>query len=205
MFHGFFWLPLPGCNHPFTRHSNHPISTCQAGPVPFHSIILLQEKEGDRVKVIPFLKEALCESLYHCHSLLPPPTPIETWTHRLRRHFTSTQLQVVTQAKAQLEWKLLLKLEELAKNHENQWARNTEQVDTTLREILSQMSQADWVRLLPWFLCATAHPGTGPLHYVSEALTTVMQPKADAPVDDTTLEFKGSLCFSIHEQSSALS
>ena len=37
-----------------------------------------------------------------------------------------------------------------------------------------------------------AHPGTGPICSVSEALTTVAQPRADASEDDTTLGFKGS-------------
>ena len=82
------------------------------------------------------------------------------------------QLQAVNQVKAQLEeWGLVLELEGLTKNHEDQWpirtqeqedqqtrmvqkqevqwARMAEQVDTTFREVLSQMIQANSVRLLP--------------------------------------------------------
>ena len=84
---------------------------------------------------------------------------------------TLRQLQEVTQAKAQLEWRLALELEGLAKNYEDQWEglaksyedlqfrmvwgqedkwfRMAEQIDTTFREVLSQLSQANSVRLLP--------------------------------------------------------
>ena len=79
------------------------------------------------------------------------------------------QLQMVTQAKSQLEWELLLKWEELAQKQEDQWAwkakkqedqwarmakkqedrwaRMAEQGDTTFRQVLSQVSQANSVRL----------------------------------------------------------
>ena len=67
-----------------------------------------------------------------------------------------------------------------------------EQMDTTFREVLSQMSQANSVRLLPWFLPTTAKSSAGPVHSVSEALTTIMQPRADTPMDDTTPELKGT-------------
>ena len=66
------------------------------------------------------------------------------------------------------------------------------QMDTTIREVLSQMSQANSVRILPWFLSATAKSGAGPTCSVSEALTTIMQPRVDAPMDNTTPEFKGT-------------
>ena len=77
------------------------------------------------------------------------------------------QLQEVTQAKTQFEHMLALKLEGLAKNYEDkqfrmvqrqedQKTRMAEQMDTTFREVLSQMSQADVVRPLPWFLSAAA-------------------------------------------------
>ena len=67
-----------------------------------------------------------------------------------------------------------------------------EQVDTTFREVLSQMSQADLVRLLPWFLSATANPSAGPICSISEAFTTFMQSRADVPADNTTPGFEGS-------------
>ena len=37
------------------------------------------------------------------------------------------QLQAVTQAKAQLEWKLVLEWDGLTKNHKDQWAEMTEE------------------------------------------------------------------------------
>ena len=109
---------------------------------------------------------------------------------------------MVTQAKSQLEWELLLEWEELAqtqvdqwvrmaKKYEDQWTRMAEQGDTTFREVLSQVSQANLVRLLPWFLFTAANPGAVPIYYMSETLTTVVQPGADASVD-TTPEFKSS-------------
>ena len=48
-----------------------------------------------------------------------------------------------------------------------------EQMDTTFRKVLSQVSQADLVRLLPWFLSVTAKSGAGPTCSVSEALTSI--------------------------------
>ena len=98
--------------------------------------------------------------------------------------YVGSQAELVIQARAQVQW-------ELAQNQEDQQAKMAEQVDTTFREVPSQMSQADSVRLLPWFLSTTANPSTGAICSVSEALTTVMQPKADAPTYDTTLEFEG--------------
>ena len=46
-------------------------------------------------------------------------------------------------------------------------------MDTTFREVLSQMSQTDSVRLLLWFLSAAAMSGAGPTCSVSEVLTSV--------------------------------
>ena len=80
----------------------------------------------------------------------------------------------------------------MVQKQEVQWARMAEQVDTTFREVLFQMSQANSVRLLPWFLSATASSSAGLSCSVSETLTTVMQPKVDAPMDDTTPEFQGT-------------
>ena len=105
---------------------------------------------------------------------------------------TLRQLQEVIQAKAQPEWRLALELEGLAKNNkaqqfrmaqrqEDQWTGKAEQMDTTFREVLSQMSQADLVKFLPWFLSATAKYATGPTCSVSEALTSI-----------TTSELKGT-------------
>ena len=54
------------------------------------------------------------------------------------------------------------------------------------------MSQANSLRLLLWFLSATASSGAGTTCSVSEALTTIMQPRADAPMDNTIPEFQGT-------------
>ena len=56
-------------------------------------------------------------------------------------------------------------------------------MDTTFREVLSQLSQADLVRLLPCFPSASAKPSMDITHMVSETLTTVMQQRVDAPMD----------------------
>ena len=66
------------------------------------------------------------------------------------------------------------------------------QIDTTFREVLSQLSQADSVRLLPWFLSAAAKSNVVPACSMSEALTTAMQPRADTPMDDTNPELEGT-------------
>ena len=178
-------------------------------PVPAAQVLL------HRLTVIPFPKEALYESSFEDHHLsslvllsVPATSSHTNWDEdsqtkeALGCSVALRQLQMVTQAKSQPEWELLLKQEELApkqedqqarmaKKQENQWARMAEQGDTTFREVLSQVSQANLVRLLPWFLFTTASPGAVPLCSVSETLTTIMQSGADAPVD-TTPEFKGS-------------
>ena len=68
-----------------------------------------------------------------------------------------------------------------------------EQVDTTFREVLYQMSQVNLVRLLPWVLFTVANPITGPVCSMSEALASDMQPIVDAPAGDTNPVFEGSL------------
>ena len=80
----------------------------------------------------------------------------------------------------------------MIQKEEDQWARMAEQVNTTIREVLPQMSQADLVRLLPWFLSIVASSSAGPKCSVSEALAAIMQPRADAPMEDTTPEFEGT-------------
>ena len=95
------------------------------------------------------------------------------------------QLQEAIQAEAQLEWGLALEVDGLTKSYEDQWfrmvqkqedqwTRMVEQMDTTFREVLSQMSQANLVKLLWWFLSATAKSGAGPTHSVNEALTAII-------------------------------
>ena len=44
----------------------------------------------------------------------------------------------------------------------------------------------------PWVLSAAANSSGSPICSVSEALTTVVQPRADAPTDDTTPAFEGT-------------
>ena len=46
-----------------------------------------------------------------------------------------------------------------------------EQIDNTFREVISQMSQANLVTLLPWFL---------------------MHPRVDTPMDNTTWNLGGT-------------
>ena len=98
------------------------------------------------------------------------------------------QLQEATQVKAKLEWGLALKLEGLTKNYEDQWLRRAQkkedqwtrmvqQMHTTLREVLSQKSQINSVRLFPWFLSIDAMPSAGPACSVSEALTAISTPE----------------------------
>ena len=147
------------------------------------------------------------EEEYHLIPPLPLSVPVIS-SHWNRDGSTQTketlssshalrQLQEGTQAKAQLEWRLALELEGLAKNYEDQWeglaksfenqwfrlvqgqedqwSRMAEQMDTTSRGVLSQLSQANSVRLLPWFLSTAAQSGAGPICSVSKALTSELQ------------------------------
>ena len=45
---------------------------------------------------------------------------------------------------------------------------------------LSQLGQTKPVRLIPWCISTTANPDVIPIHHLSEALTTAMQPGVDA-------------------------
>ena len=76
-----------------------------------------------------------------------------------------------------------------------------EQMDTIFREVFSQLSQADSVRLLPCIIFASAKSGVDLAQSVSEALTTTMQPRVDIPMD-TAPELKGTTGPSIHKKPS---
>ena len=174
MSHGAPQLLLPGHNLPFQGHFNHSISPYPAAPmqdtpVLFHPHCPGTREGGDRLRVIPFLKETLWESSGEGHplsSLILLSVPTASFhLHRdlglqtegtLSCNVALRQLQAVIQARAQLEW-------ELTQKQEDQWAKVAEQVDTTFREVPSQMSQADSMRLLSWFLSATVNPSAGPV------------------------------------------
>ena len=72
----------------------------------------------------------------------------------------------------------------MAQDKEDQWDR--------MRNVLSQMSQDNSARLLPWFLSTAANPSAGAIHSLSEAHAIVVQTRAGAPANDTTPKFKGS-------------
>ena len=111
-------------------------------------------------------------------------------------------LQSITQANAQLKWELANEMEGLARKYGDQqtriamkhrdWqARMGEEVDTTFWEVFSEASSTDLVRVLPWCISTTVNPGVIPTCYMSEALATTMQWRADAPVATTTPESEG--------------
>ena len=159
-------------------------------------VVLPWEKEGGGLQIYPILVETLWESseeehhlspFYHCQSLSSPLVPIDTSAQTeevLSFSLALRQLQEATQAKAQLEWWLALKVEGLTKNYEDQqfrmvqkqegqWTRMAKEMYTTFSEVLSQMRQTDLVRLLPLFLSTAAKSSAGPARSVSEALTAV--------------------------------
>ena len=70
----------------------------------------------------------------------------------------------------------------MVQEQEDQQTRLAEEMDTTFREVLSQISQADLVRLFPWFLSTTAKSSTGPICSVSEALTAITTSELEAPL-----------------------
>ena len=69
----------------------------------------------------------------------------------------------------------------MATQHEDQQARIAEEVDATFCMIFSDISLADLVRLIPWCISTAASPDVIPVHHLSEALATAVQPGADAP------------------------
>ena len=70
-------------------------------------------------------------------------------------------------------------------------ARMAEEVDATFHEVFSNISSADSVRLIPWCISTTAIPDVIPIHHLSEALATTMQPEemavAPAPGSEGSL------------------
>ena len=76
--------------------------------------------------------------------------------------------------------------------HEDQWARMAKEVDATFwEEVFSETRLTDSVRLPPWCISTTAIPGAISICYMSEALATTVQWRADAPVAATAPELKG--------------
>ena len=71
------------------------------------------------------------------------------------------------------------------KKQEDHWARAQEQLDTTFREVLSQVSPADLVRLLIWLLSTADNPCAVLTCSVGEVLAATMQSWAEVP-DDVT-------------------
>ena len=68
------------------------------------------------------MRSIVCCPLCHSQSPSSPPIPIDTsmqTKEALGFSLALRQLQEVIQAKAQLEWRLALKLEGLAKNNED--------------------------------------------------------------------------------------
>ena len=207
---GVLQLPLPdittiSASTLTTQFTLALLHLCRLFPYSPIWVILLQGKEGDGLKIYPVLMETLWESSEEEHHLSPPlPLSVLIISSHSNRdasmqtkevlHFSLAlrQLQEATQAKTQLNWRLALKLEGLAKNykdqqfrmvqeHKDQQTRMAEQMDTTFREVLSQMSHANLVRLLPWFLSANAKFHAGSTCSVSEAFTAI-----------TTSELEGS-------------
>ena len=175
---GIFWAPLPGHSHPLRGCFNHPISIswlCLHWLFKYSStqVVLPKEKEGDGLTVLSFTEEALWERAvedHHLSSLVLLSVPAAS-SHTNRDETLQTeealgfsvalrQLHIITQAKSELEWELLLEWEELgqkqenqqarmAKKQEDQRARMAEQGDTTFMEVLSQVIQARFGKASP--------------------------------------------------------
>ena len=93
----------------------------------------------------------ICPPWCHSQSLPPPPTPTGTKSSQTKEAISFRaalrQLQMVTQAKSQLEQELLLKWEELAQKQENQQARMVKkQEDQWARMANKQEDQ--WARMV---------------------------------------------------------
>ena len=132
---------------------------CKLLPYSPTQIVLPPEKEGDWLKIYPVLMETLLKSSEKEHHLSPPlPLSVPIISSHSNRDVSAQtkevlgfslalrRLQEATQAKAQLEQRLALELEGLAKNYEkqqfrmvqeqeDQWTRMAEQMDTTFREV----------------------------------------------------------------------
>ena len=185
--------------------------------------ILPCEAEDKELKVYPILQEILWESSEedNCLSdpilLLVPPSPF--FLHHEENSQTEegpslslalTQLQGVSQARAQLKWELAHEWEGLVKRyedwqsklatkhedqravmatkHEECWARMEEEMDATFWEVFSETSSIDSIRLLLWCISTPANPGALPACYLCEALATTVQWRVEIPMPATAPE-----------------
>ena len=55
------------------------------------------------------------------------------------------------------------------------------EVNATFHEVFSDISLADLVRLIPWYIYTTASHDVIPVHHLGKALATAMQPGVDGP------------------------
>ena len=165
-----FQIPLPGHNNPLSRHFNHPIPTfpavvAQVAPLFSHSSCPSARERGRWAKNVPIPCGDTVRHLRRGASFvlpLPLSVPIVSshskWDVSMQTEEALSfspalrQLQEATQARSQLQRRLVLELEELAKNYEDiwfrmvqeqedQWTRMAEQMDTTFGG-----SSLRWVR-----------------------------------------------------------
>ena len=165
-------------------------------------VILPFEKDDKELKVYPFFPEAFWESSEEDHHLsdlvlvsvppssFPPHQEESSQTEEGPSLIPALMgLQSITQAKAQLKWELAHRM---ATKHKDQQAMMAKEVDTIFREVFSETSSTNLVRLLPWCISTATNPGMIPICYMSEALATTMQQRVDAPAGTTIPESEGS-------------
>ena len=70
----------------------------------------------------------------------------------------------------------------MAAKHEEQWVKMEEEVDATFWKVFSETSLIVSVRLLPWCISTAANPGALATNYLSEALATTVQWRAEVPM-----------------------
>ena len=197
---GILQISLPGCNYPFSGQFDCPISTCiaafvQVAPLFFHSNCPSARDRGRWVKNLPNSHEDTVEELRRGASFVPPlplSVPIVP-SHSNRDTNMQTkevlgfslalrQVQKVTQSSVWMKadpctgrvgQKLWGPAIQDGSGTRGPTDQDAEQMDTTFREVLSQMSQANSVRLLPWSLSTSAMSSAGPTHSVIEALTSI--------------------------------
>ena len=79
----------------------------------------------------------------------------------------------------------------MAAKHEEWQARMEEEVDATFREVFSETSSIDSVRLSPWCISTATNPRGLPTCYLSEALATTVQWRAEFHMAATSAESGG--------------
>ena len=164
----YHYLPEFLCDSSEEDHSlSSPISLSIPLPVPASLLEVCAQTEGGLDSHSACIQ---MEGGLACH-------PTGTQTEGLGYHPSLKLLWEANQARTQLEWELIQETQELAEKCKHKWAKQARrharrraqminQTNATLKEVMSQESSTEAIKLLPWCISVVV-----PLHFISKAAT----------------------------------